>query len=99
MSLKGIKGKLKTLFEMKFKNKIDINEKKLNESNFDFKGIKKINVPNNRANKPFLEDVNSIPIITKKIRNKLVIFFKSKPLFLKKVAYKNGQIVARAQAV
>tara|TARA_A100001388_G_C28432204_1_gene340144 strand:+ start:346 stop:546 length:201 start_codon:yes stop_codon:yes gene_type:complete len=65
ISLNGIKEKFKKLFEIKFSNKIDINEKKLNDNNLDFKGIKKINVPNKRANKPFLEDVNNIPIITK----------------------------------
>ena len=63
-----------------------MNDKKLNDNNLDFKGIKKINVPSSRANKPFLEDVNNIPIITKKMKNKLIIFLKFKFLFLKKVA-------------
>ena len=71
---------------MKLSIKIDTNDKKLNDNNFDLNGIKKINVPNNKANKPFLEDVNNMPIITNKINNRLIIFFRPNFLFWKKVA-------------
>ena len=37
-------------------------------------------------------------IITKIIRNKLMIFLKSKILFLQKLAHKKGKVVAKAQA-
>ena len=73
--------------------------KKLNEINFDFKGIKKTTVPINKANKPFLEAVKKVPIIIKIIIIALIIFLKSKYLFLKKVANKIGETVARAQPV
>ena len=74
-------------------------DKKLNEINFDFKGIKKTTIPINKANKPFLEAVKKVPIIIKIRRNALIIFLKLKNLFLKKVANKIGEIVARAQPV
>mgnify|MGYP004323225103 CR=1 FL=1 len=75
-----------------------MNDKKLNEINFDFKGIKKITVPSNKANKPFLEEVNKVPIIIKTRRNPLVIFLELSFLLLKKVAQKIGKTVASAQA-
>ena len=56
--------------------------KKLKENNLDFNGIKKINVPNNKPIKPFLEDVKKIPRIIKKIRIKLMTFLKSNFVFL-----------------
>ena len=76
-----------------------MNDKKLNGINFDFKGIKKTTVPNNKANKPFLEAVKKVPIIIRIIIIALIIFLKSKYLFLKKVANKIGETVARAQPV
>ena len=77
----------------------DMNDKKLNEINLDFKGIKNKAVPINKANKPFLEAVKKIPMIIKIRRTALVIFLRLRYLLLKKVAHKIGKTVASAQAV
>ena len=81
-SLNGIKRESKKYLVVKSNNKTDENDKKLKENNLDFNGIKKINVPNNKPIKPFLEDVKNIPRIIKKIRIKLMTFLKSNFVFL-----------------
>ena len=65
------------------KIKINVKENKLKIIGLSLIGINRTIVPKHRLNKPFLEDVNSIPAIIKIISTKLIIFFTLEFLLLK----------------